>query len=528
MISGNLWRIALAVVCALGAVTLVVAALMTRRRRSRVRVVLSVLLAGALLIIGATPLLINAVQTLTRNPPAPANVVNRAAPVADELVVYGVTDTQGTSDTLVALTARTGAIRWSKVFAGDLVIIRARGPMDVIVEESKVGSSECDIVALRASDGATLWRRALEGAIGGGSQALRQTILPLDATGAAPSPLYVLTAQVSPPVLLPIMRFTALRASDGDVLWQDTSPASMPSRYSNPVVTPSAILFESSLFQQDGVAGHMELVAVDATTGQPSWVATIQQGPNATESDVVADKSAAYVAMYDAANQAQQIEALRLTDGKLLWRVAVDPTNGMLGLTGSGGVMVGTQTALIALDVASGKTIWTLGQTSATGAAGVAVRVDGPPPIANANTLYFMAYTGNTYPQQPMVYAIDATTGATRWTTHALSQVDVMLHWKNGVVYILGGDSGIIALDAGTGAERWRLAESGGLWNPDWTAAPDTVFLGLSIRTPPGRWSFCEGGVLYPFVWALSDADGSVYWRTLIAEGQAYGSTACA
>ncbi len=526
MISGNLWRIALALVCALGAITLVVATLMTRRRRTGLRVVLSVLLAGALLLVGATPLLISAVQTLTRNPPAPANVANRAAPVADGLVVYGVTDTKATSDTLVALNARTGAIRWSKVFAGELVIIRARGPMDVIVETSKVGSSACNMVALRASDGATLWRRTLEGGIGGGSQTLLQTMLPLDATGAASSPLYVLTAQHSPPVLLPIMRFTALRASDGAVMWQDTSPASMPSRYSNPVVTASAILFESSLFQQDGVAGHMQLVVVDAATGQPTWVATIQQGPNATESDVVADERAAYVATYDAAKQAQQIEALSLTDGKLLWRVATDPTNGILGLTGSGGVLVGTQTALIALDVASGKTLWMLGQT--VGAAGVAVRVDGPPPIANANTLYFVAYTGNTYPQQSMMYAIDATTGVTRWTSHAPSQVDVGLHWKNGVVYILGGDIGLVALDASTGNERWRLAEPGGMWNPDWTASPDTLFIGLSIRTPPGRWSFCEGGVLYPFVWALSDADGSVYWRTLIAEGHAYGSTACA
>jgi outer membrane protein assembly factor BamB len=524
----NLWRIALAVVCALGAITLVVTALMARRRHARVRAVLSVMLAGALLVGGATPLLISAAQTLTRNPSAPANVVNRAAPVADGLVVYGITDTKATGDTLVALTARTGAIRWSKVFAGDLVIIRARGPMDVIVGMSKVGSSECDIVALRASDGGTLWRRTLEGGIGGGSQALLQTILPLDATGAASSPLYVSTAQHSPPVLLPIMRFTALRANDGAILWQDTSPASMPSRYSNPVVTPSAILFESSLYQQDGVVGHMELVAVDAATGQPTWVATIQQGPNATGSDIAADKSAAYVATYDAAKQAQQIEALRLTDGKLLWRVVIDPTNAILGLTGSGGVIAGTQTALIALDVASGKTLWTLGQTSATGATGVVVRPDGNAPTVNANMLYFMAFTGNSYPQQPMLYAVDTTTGVTRWMSKFPSDADVTLHWKNGVIYVLGGDFGVVALDASTGAERWHLAESGGIWNPDWTAAPDTLFIGLSIRTPPGRWSFCEGGVLYPFVWALSDADGAVYWRTLIAEGRAYGSTGCA
>lgn len=526
MASGNLWRIALASLCALGAIALVAATLRTQRRRSCLRVVLSVVLAVALLLVGATPLLISAVQTFTSNPPAPPNVANRAAPVADGLVVYGVTDTKATSDTLVALTARTGAIRWSKVFAGDLVIIRARGPMDVIVEVSKVGSSECDIVALRASDGATLWRRSLEGSIGGGSQTLLQTILPLDTTGAASSPLYVLTAQVSPPVLLQIMRFMALRASDGAVLWQDTSPDSMPSRYSNPVITPSVVLFESSLFQQDGIAGDMELVAVNAATGQPIWDAQIHQGPNAIESDFVADKNAAYVATYDTAKQAQQIEALRLTDGKLLWRVASDPTDGILGLTSTGGVMAGTQTALIALDVASGKTLWTLGQTSDI--PGVAVRVDGNAPVVNANMLYFTAFTGTAFPQQPMLYAVDTTTGATRWMSHIPPDANVTLHWKNGVVYILGGDVGVVALDASTGIERWRVAASGGMSNPDWTAAPDTVFIGLSINTPPGRWHFCVGGVMYPFVWALSDKDGSVYWRTLIAEGHAYGSTACA
>ncbi len=492
-------------------------------------------LAGALLLIGVTPWLLSAGQTLSHDLAPPPNIANRAAPVDPGLTVYDITNTKATGDTLVALSASAGTIRWSRVFTGGVVTIMARGLADVIVGVDKMGAKKGDIMALRASDGSTLWQRELDGGIS--LRNLPSTPLALDATGAASSPLYVATSEISQSSLQPLTGFTALRASDGAVLWQDTAPASRPIRYSNPLVTPRTILFESSLYQLDGVAGDMEFLAADATTGQTTWVTMIHQGPNAVQRDFVAGTSAAYITTYDTARQRQEIEALRLTDGKVLWRADVDPTNGMLGLTGSGGVLAWTQTQVIALNVASGKTLWTVGR-NASASADVTLQAAGDEPVVHANTMYFTAEVGNTYPQQPMVYAVDTASGKLRWTYHLPTSVGVALQWKNDKVYILDGENGVTALDAATGAVRWRLTESSGVWNPDWTVgglgnsdwtvAPDTVWLGLSIDTPPRPGDICAGGVMYPFVWALSSEDGAVYWRTLIAEGHAFGSSACA
>src|SRR5579859_5658178 len=289
MLVGNLWRIALAVACGLGALALVVSALTSRRGRSRARIILSVVLAGALLLIGVTPWLLNVGQTLAQNPAAPPNIASRVAPVDPGLSVYEITNTEATGDTVVALAASAGTIRWSHVFTGGYVSIRARGSADVIVETHKVGAQKSDILALRASDGSTLWQRELDGGVSlGPGGSLPNTPLPLDATGAASSPLYIATSELTQSALQPLSRFTALRASDGAVLWQVTAPASRPIRYSDPLVTPRVILFESSLYQLDGVAGDMEFLAADATTGRTIWMTMIHQGPNAVQRDFVA------------------------------------------------------------------------------------------------------------------------------------------------------------------------------------------------------------------------------------------------
>lgn len=536
MDSGGYGLLALTLVCAFAAVVVVVTLFAWRRRWTLARVLLAVLLMATTIVSVRA-----AAAALTRNPAASASQANRDAPVASGGTVYTVTYTKTTSDTVVALDARAGTIRWSKVFAGDVVTIRARGPKDVIVEMSVIGRVGGAVMALRASDGSTLWQYTLgaDELLGSGRGDVA-AILPLDASGAAPSPLYVMSQLPAPGALAYPTRITALRAADGVVMWQDTAPASAPRRYERPTFSPTVILFESSLYLQDGVAGHMEIVAVDALTGQTRWNTTIQQGPNATLRDFIMDSRAAYVATYDTQNQRQEIEALRLSDGKTLWRVSSDLASGIVGMTGSGGVMIAARAAMVALDSASGKTLWSLGADASLGP-GAALEGEQIAPVALAHTVYFVARFGSsTSLYLPVVYAVDAATGSPRWTYHLdkstpTTNTTLLTSAAGGqgaLLYIVSGQVGVTALDAATGAMRWQAPRPGDpqveeLSLLDVSAAPATLFLSLATVGPPRPGRICEGGVSYPSAWALSGTDGSVYWRTPIAPQHAFGSAAC-
>ena len=64
-------------------------------------------------------------------------------------------------------------------------------------------------------------------------------------------------------------------------------------------------------------------------------------------------------------------------------------------------------------------------------------------------------------PEVGSVYAVDAATGAERWRFAAGGPVDSSPAVVNGVVYIGGGDGALLALEAATGEELWRLQTDG-------------------------------------------------------------------
>ena len=97
------------------------------------------------------------------------------------------------------------------------------------------------------------------------------------------------------------------------------------------------------------------------------------------------------------------------------------------------------------------------------------------------------------------LHAIDATTGATRWTRgstgHGFTGTAVV---ENGVVFVNGQDGKVHALDAGSGAPRWTAAAA--CSERSWASASRSPRSGSSCAastSPASRWRRgpCSGHV---------------------------------
>jgi len=139
--------------------------------------------------------------------------------------------------------------------------------------------------------------------------------------------------------------------------------------------------------------------------------------------------------------------------------------------------------------------------TSATGGSGDSVTVVGG-----------VVYTGS---PNGTVYALDATTGARRWSFATANWVNAVPAVVGGVVYVGSNDGWVYALDAATGARRWSFA-TGDAVESSPTVFGGVVYVGsddgnlyaLDAATGARRWSFATGG--WPFA-APAVADGMVY-----------------
>jgi outer membrane protein assembly factor BamB len=115
------------------------------------------------------------------------------------------------------------------------------------------------------------------------------------------------------------------------------------------------------------------------------------------------------------------------------------------------------------------------------------------PRVANG-LVYFGGAQDGDYPSS--VYALDARTGAMRWRVWTGGREFTAPAIANGVVYIGSQDGSISALDASTGAVRWRVATSGrGVSSP--AVANGAVYVGingslvaLDASTGALRWQF--------------------------------------
>jgi outer membrane protein assembly factor BamB len=137
---------------ALAGLALVYAVLAVRRRaragRSRVwggLVFRGALIAG-LIAVGVASL---------RNLPPP-QLVNRSAPApADATIAFVQTPRSGNAQTVVGVSARDGAIRWTRAFNDPIESLYSPSPEIILALPASINKS---VYALRLSDGAILWR----------------------------------------------------------------------------------------------------------------------------------------------------------------------------------------------------------------------------------------------------------------------------------------------------------------------------------------------------------------------------------
>jgi outer membrane protein assembly factor BamB len=117
---------------------------------------------------------------------------------------------------------------------------------------------------------------------------------------------------------------------------------------------------------------------------------------------------------------------------------------------------------------------------------------------------------GIVYIASNKLYALDARTGANRWS-YPVSGASPAV--ANRVVYV--GDDKLYALDAETGTELWEYSTRGRVYCPP-TVADGTVYFGsddhnlyaLDAKTGALRWSYLTGGVMRS---APAVANGVVY-----------------
>ncbi len=109
-----------------------------------------------------------------------------------------------------------------------------------------------------------------------------------------------------------------------------------------------------------------------------------------------------------------------------------------------------------------------------------------------------------------VIHAFDAATGARRWTNRVEVSRDLRAvtfgggaTYFDGRVYAAAGTGDVVALDAQTGAEVWRVRPAGPL-----RGAPTVAYNSVYVMTQDNQ------------IFSLATADGSIIWREAAASGQ--------
>lgn len=247
-----------------------------------------------------------------------------------------------------------------------------------------------------------------------------------------------------------------------------------------------------------------EIWAFDAVTGATRWRI------GASVSNIVGSPTLAGSVLY-AATTEDQVLALDAATGTRIWDAKPNGGRGS-GFYASPTVAGGKVFAaslnhrVYALDAATGTVLWSFetgGHNSST------------PAVADG-TVYFGSRDGN-------VYAVNAETGAQRWKvqygTDILASIQSSPAVVDGTVYIgTNNDRRVLALDAATGAVRWSFRTAGPVLSSP-AVANGVVYAGS------------DGGGIY----ALRATDGKRLWSTrasgavdsgpVVAEGKVYAAT---
>jgi uncharacterized repeat protein (TIGR03803 family) len=223
------------------------------------------------------------------------------------------------------------------------------------------------------------------------------------------------------------------------------------------------------------------------------------------------------------------VYALSASTGAKLWQFTTGSYVYSSPAVANGVVYVGSADGNVyAMNASTGAELWQF----STGF--IAPYVYSSPAVANG-----MVYVGadNAYSGEAnYVLAVDATTGAYRWTFTAGSSVDSSPAVANGVVYVGSADNNVYALNASTGAKLWQFTTGGAVTSSPavvngvvYVGSADNNVYALNASTGAKVWQFTTGGavdsspavangVVYVGSWdnniyALSARAGAKLWQ---------------
>ncbi|HET7458662.1 MAG TPA: PQQ-binding-like beta-propeller repeat protein [Gemmatimonadaceae bacterium] len=269
------------------------------------------------------------------------------------------------------------------------------------------------------------------------------------------------------------------------------------------------------------------LTAVDVATGARRWRVTtrpVAPFPWGHESGDYFVSSPAYVSgtvLFGAGDGG--VYAVDARSGAVRWRAQTGGRVRSSPAVDGGRVYVGAFDGRVyCLDLATGAVRWrydTEGASLKSGDYGFDRRSIQSSPAVAGGTVYVGARDG-------FLYAIDAASGALRWRyDHKISWVITSPAVDGGVVYAGSSDGHFAqAVDAATGKELWRATTDATVWSSP-AVAGDVVYYGdgagrvhaVDRRTGTERWAFRTGAMVYasPAVSGeyvvVGSMDGSVY-----------------
>jgi outer membrane protein assembly factor BamB len=350
----------------------------------------------------------------------------------------------------------------------------------------------------------------------------------LTTSGAATAPAAPLSLYLATPTTV-----LAVNPADGSVRWQ--APVGQGNTPLTNLVVDSNIVYAAT---QAGA-----VVALDAATGKMRWCSAVAD-PHIT-------LAAARGTLYVGEGESASLLALNGADGKQLWKVSV--TGKMQYLAVAGGqvyVSVAGPGSLQALNPDSGAILWQKQSddgtvfsppAAANGVVYVSAAPFGPPGTVNAydagsgaERWQFQEPQGMELSQPVLedngvyvldtwgAYAIDASSGALRWSVQMQSMANMDPVVMNGLLYFItvngaNGQQTVEALDTGSGTQRWS-------WSPAASAlaASDAPAFSPLSGALPVMFTAANGTV---YIWcngkvtALKAGDGSQQWQAAVNQG---------
>jgi len=296
----------------------------------------------------------------------------------------------------------------------------------------------------------------------------------------------------------------AVDAADGSLLWSRESSTTL----SSPTVVGGTVYLAGGFGQ--GIGGEEGLYALDATNGSTRW--RFPALPTATTPTVV--DGTAYIATQNISLAGPNTVSLYALDAETgveqwnrSWRgIRVNPPTAT-GDTVYLGVAIDEPDAggsvrdgvVYAVDATDGAQRWSFSTPTAVGTA----------PTVVGGSVY-VGTGDDPFGRNSSLYAVDATNGTEEWSYDTDNGVGAAPTVADGTVYTSDGNR-VYALRADSGTERWTFEGPGDSIAP--TVANGTLYIGDD--------AFSGGDGLY----AIDAATGELRWQSETAAGVASAPT---